>query len=123
MRPIMQPLRSKPSHEQKKRTSKLAIISCALGIVDVGVVPTPQPVFSFLTRHGTGWEVVGLVGLAGLVYLLLLAGALVTGHLAKRLIRRSQGALGGSFSTTTGLVLGYFSLFMFVGNLLTAGYL
>lgn len=111
-----------PSPQKSMRISKLAIISCVLGIVDILSVPTPQPVYRFLAGKGTGWEVVGLIGLAGLVYLILLAGAIIPGHLARRLIRRSNGSLGGGFYATTGLVLGYFCLFGLVGGFLAAYY-
>jgi hypothetical protein len=113
-----QQMHAQPSLEPRIRTSTFALLSCLLGIVDFLAVPTPYPVLRSLAGGSIGWEAVGMVGVVG-CYLLLITGAIASGHLARRLIRRSQGALGGSFCATTGLILGYSSLTMFVVILLT----
>ena len=52
-----------------------------------------------------GWTVIPFLGSLG---------AIVTGHIAKREIKNSPGALGGDGMATAGLVLGYINIALFV---------
>jgi hypothetical protein len=70
-----------PPSVRQESTSTLAIISLIAGIM--------------------GW--VGFVGIGPIV-------AVITGHMAKREIDRSQGMLTGGSLATAGLVLGYVNL-------------
>ena len=67
-----------PAYVQTVRTSTLAIVSLIAGIVGLTVVP-----------------------LIGSIV------AVVTGHMAKREIRESGGAISGDGLATAGLVMGY----------------
>lgn len=66
---------------RQTRDSGLAIASLITGII--------------------GWILVPLLGTLA---------AIITGHLAKREIKESNGALGGSGMATAGLILGYVQL-------------
>lgn len=67
-----------PEHESPAPTSTLSIASLMMGIIS--------------------WVLLPVVG--GII-------AIVTGHLAKKEIRQSEGLLGGDGVATAGLVLGY----------------
>src|ERR1044071_211825 len=66
---------------------------------------TPAPTTSFATTSlimgGLGWTLIPIVG--GII-------AVITGHLAKKDIRQSDGILGGDGIATAGLLLGYSNL-------------
>ena len=53
-----------------------------------------------------------MMGILGWIFLPMVGGiiAIITGHLAKREIRQSDGLLGGNGLATAGLVLGYANL-------------
>lgn len=63
--------------------------------------PNSQMALISLIAGILGWTI--LPGIASIV-------AIVTGHMAKREIRESNGALGGDGLATIGLVLGYLSI-------------
>jgi hypothetical protein len=66
---------------------------------------TPAPTSSFSTTSLMmgilGWTLIPIVG--GII-------AVITGHLAKKDIRQSDGILGGDGIATAGLLLGYSNL-------------
>jgi hypothetical protein len=70
-----------PSNEAPAPTSTLSLASLMMGIL--------------------GWIFLPVVG--GII-------AIITGHLAKKEIRQSEGLLGGDGLATAGLVLGYANL-------------
>jgi hypothetical protein len=53
-----------------------------------------------------------MMGIIGWIFLPVVGGiiAIITGHLAKREIRQSEGLLGGNSLATAGLLLGYANL-------------
>jgi hypothetical protein len=53
-----------------------------------------------------------MMGILGWIFLPVVGGiiAIITGHLAKKEIRQSEGLLGGNGLATAGLVLGYANL-------------
>src|SRR5512144_2844743 len=53
-----------------------------------------------------------MMGILGWIFLPVVGGiiAIITGHLAKKEIRQSEGLLGGDGLATAGLVLGYANL-------------
>jgi phosphate/sulfate permease len=53
-----------------------------------------------------------MMGILGWIFLPVVGGiiAIITGHLAKKEIRQSDGLLGGDGLATAGLVLGYANL-------------
>jgi hypothetical protein len=53
-----------------------------------------------------------MMGIIGWIFLPVVGGmiAIITGHLAKRETRQSEGLLGGNGLATAGLVLGYANL-------------
>ena len=53
-----------------------------------------------------------MMGILGWIFLPVVGGiiAIISGHLAKKEIRRSEGLLGGDGLATAGLVLGYANL-------------
>jgi hypothetical protein len=65
----------------------------------------PAPTTSFATTSlimgVLGWTLIPIVG--GII-------AIITGHMAKRDIRQSDGILGGEGIATAGLILGYSNL-------------
>ena len=74
-----------------RQTSTLAVISLIAGIL--------------------GWSLLPLLGSVG---------AIVTGHMARREIRRSAGTLDGDGLALTGLVLGWASVLLSVIGVLVA---
>ena len=66
---------------------------------------TPAPTTSFATTSlimgVLGWTLIPIVG--GII-------AVITGHMAKKDIRQSDGLLGGDGIATAGLILGYSNL-------------
>jgi hypothetical protein len=66
---------------------------------------TPKPTSSLsitsLIMAVLGWTLIPIVG--GII-------AVITGHMAKKEIRQSDGLLGGEGISTTGLILGYSNL-------------
>jgi hypothetical protein len=55
-----------------------------------------------------------MMGIIGWIFLPVVGGiiAIITGHLAKKEIRQSEGLLGGNGLATAGLVLGYANLIL-----------